>query len=82
MDISMNSILARMSGSPRRVQQELEVEVKVCHKVKLLNITPMTDEEARKAACEQLRQRFIRLDPDIVCHTTVEHIHPPREASS
>ena len=78
MDISMNSILARMSGSPRRVSQELEVEVKVCHKIKLLNVVPMTDDEARKAACEQFRQRLIRLDPDIVLHTTVVQIHPEK----
>lgn len=51
-----SSIHGRMSGSPRRVVQELEVEVSLRYVVKLQVTSPLTEEMAVKEACHKVHK--------------------------
>jgi CMP-N-acetylneuraminic acid synthetase len=55
----MSSIHGRMSGSPRRVVDELEVEVTLRHVVKLQVTSPLTEELAVKEACHKTLQQLV-----------------------
>lgn len=68
-------IHSRMAGSPRRIVQELEVEVTMRHVIKLQVTSPLTEQFAKKEACLLVRQGIARLDPDIKLESRILNKH-------
>lgn len=62
-ELDTSSIHGRMSGSPRRVSQEMEIEVTLRHVVKLQVTSPLTEQMAVREAEHQVQRGIANGDP-------------------